>query len=297
MLHGKLPTSKTTCVAVYLYGQGRSYACKCSKHAKAFSTRCAFLETLMAVATAEETEEEAPASAETSPGKDLDHRLRQAAARERVKRARAKGLHTVVPPPRWDLLEEQQRLPIRHRLEEEAVYRQVTRIASIRKEYAARNPPGRRMSQNKIEGERREGELDDLAWIEAYRQVEALKASRAARSLPALDAPVLTPSQADAARAAPQGESRRLLPRGAGGGASSSVKLLEPLSASPGTRAPELTTSSSWVWSTQRAAARDTGTPRAFQMRGAIVLSRSSTSRLESLKAERARRALRMPVP
>jgi len=282
--------------AVYLYGQGRSYACKCSKHAKSFP-RCAFLETLMAVATAEETEEEAPASAETSPGKDLDHRLRQAAARERVKRARAKGLHTVVPPPRWDLLEEQQRLPIRHRLEEEAVYRQVTRIASIRKEYAARNPPGRRMSQNKIEGERREGELDDLAWIEAYRQVEALKASRAARSLPALDAPVLTPSQADAARAAPQGEPRRLLPRGAGGGASSSVKLLEPLSASPGTRAPELTTSSSWVWSTQRAAARDTGTPRAFQMRGAIVLSRSSTSRLESLKAERARRALRMPVP
>ena len=261
-----------------------------------FSTWC-LLETLMAVATAEETEEEAPASAETSPGKDLDHRLRQAAARERAKRARAKGLHTVVPPPRWDLLEEQQRLPIRHRLEEEAVYRQVTRIASIRKEYAARNPPGRRMSQNKIEGERREGELDDLAWIEAYRQVEALKASRAARSLPALDAPVLTPSQADAARAAPQGEPRRLLPRGAGGGASSSVKLLEPLSASPGTRAPELTTSSSWVWSTQRAAARDTGTPRAFQMRGAIVLSRSSTSRLESLKAERARRALRMPVP
>lgn len=256
------------------------------------------IETHMAVASAEETEEEAPASAETSPGKDLDHRLRQAAARERAKRARAKGLHTVVPPPRWDLLEEQQRLPIRHRLEEEAVYRQVTRIASIRKEYAARNPPGRRTSQNKIEGEgggRRD--VDDLAWIEAYRQVEALKASRAARSLPALDAPVLTPSQADAARAAPQGEPRRLLPRGAGGGASSSVKLLEPLSASPGTRAPELTTSSSWVWSTQRAAARDTGTPRAFQMRGAIVLSRSSTSRLESLKAERARRALRMPVP
>ena len=254
----------------------------------------------MSTACAEETEELAPARADL--GKVLDHRLRQAAARERAKRARAKGLHTVVPPPRWDLLEEQQRLPIRHRLEEEAVYRQVTRIASIRKEYAARKPPGRRTSQNKIEGEGGGGsevrrKIDDLAWIEAYRQVEALKASRAARSLPALDAPVLTPSQADAARAAPQGEPRRLLPRGAGGGASSSVKLLEPLSASPGTRAPELTTSSSWVWSTQRAAARDTGTPRAFQMRGAIVLSRSSTSRLESLKAERARRALRMPVP
>ena len=257
----------------------------------------------MSTACAEETEELAPVRADL--GKVLDHRLRQAAARERAKRARAKGLHTVVPPPRWDLLDEQQRLPIRHRLEEEAVYRQVTRVASIRKEYAARNPPGRRTSQNKIEGERREGELDDLAWIEAYRQVEALKASRGARSLPALDAPVPTPSQADvkadAARAAPHGEprmlTRRLLPRGAGGGASSSVKLLEPLSASPGTRAPELTTSSSWVWSTQRAAARDTGTPRAFQMRGAIVLSRSSTSRLESLKAERARRALRMPVP
>ena len=264
----------------------------------------------MSTACAEETEELAPARADL--GKVLDHRLeRQAAARERAKRARAKGLHTVVPPPRWDLLDEQQRLPIRHRLEEEAVYRQVTRVASIRKEYAARNPPGRRTSQNKIEGVGGGGSevdastADDLAWIEAYRQVEALKASRGARSLPALDAPVPTPSQADvkadAARAAPHGEprmlTRRLLPRGAGGGASSSVKLLEPLSASPGTRAPELTTSSSWVWSTQRAAARDTGTPRAFQMRGAIVLSRSSTSRLESLKAERARRALRMPVP
>ena len=263
----------------------------------------------MSTACAEETEELAPARADL--GKVLDHRLRQAAARERAKRARAKGLHTVVPPPRWDLLDEQQRLPIRHRLEEEAVYRQVTRVASIRKEYAARNPPGRRTSQNKIEGVGGGGSevdastADDLAWIEAYRQVEALKASRGARSLPALDAPVPTPSQADvkadAARAAPHGEprmlTRRLLPRGAGDGASSSVKLLEPLSASPGTRAPELTTSSSWVWSTQRAAARDTGTPRAFQMRGAIVLSRSSTSRLESLKAERARRALRMPVP